>query len=85
MIHAITLAEMNRKDEALHECGQALELSPGDPVMLYNCACFYSCLGEAGRAIETLRQAIAAGYANFAWVKQDPDIICCATTRSSRL
>ena len=74
MIHAIMLAQAGRKDEALHECGQALELSPGDPVMLYNCTCFYSMAGEVDQAIETLGQAIAAGYANFAWLKQDPDM-----------
>jgi adenylate cyclase len=74
MIHAIKLAEVNKKDEALREGSQALELSPGDPVMLYNCACLYARLGEPARAIETLRQAIAAGYATFSWIKQDPDI-----------
>ena len=56
------------------KCTQATELSPGDPVMLYNVTCLCSRLGEPQRAIETLRQAIAAGYANFAWIKQDPDI-----------
>ncbi|MGH7746160.1 MAG: TPR end-of-group domain-containing protein, partial [Candidatus Dormibacteria bacterium] len=74
MIHAIKLAEVNKKDEALREGSQALELSPGDPVMLYNCACLYARLAEPARAIETLRQAIAAGYATFSWIKQDPDI-----------
>lgn len=74
MIHAIFLAEVDRRDDALRECDLALELSPGDPLMLYNCACCYSRLGEPDRAIATLRQAIDAGYANFAWVKQDPDM-----------
>jgi adenylate cyclase len=74
MIHAILLAEINKRDEALRECDQALELSPGDPLMLYNCTCCYSRLGEADRAIDTLRQSIAAGYENFAWLKQDPDM-----------
>ena len=74
MIHAILLAEINNKDDAVRECDQALELSPGDPLMLYNCTCFYSRLGEANRAIDTLEQAIAAGYGNFAWLKQDPDL-----------
>lgn len=74
MIHAILLAEINKRDEALRECDQALELSPGDPLMLYNCTCCYSRLGESDRAIDTLRQSIAAGYENFAWLKQDPDM-----------
>lgn len=74
MLHAIVLAEVDKRDEALRECDQALELSPGDPLMLYNCACVYSRLGEPHRAIQTLRQAITAGYANMAWLKQDPDL-----------
>jgi adenylate cyclase len=74
IIHGIMLAELNRRDEALGECSEALELSPGDPLMLYNCTCLYSRLGEPQRAIESLRQAITAGYENFAWIKQDPDL-----------
>ena len=72
--YAIALAGSNSKDDALRECALALEASPGDPLMLYNCTCLYSRLGEIQRAIETMRQAIAVGYANFAWIKQDPDI-----------
>jgi adenylate cyclase len=74
IIYAIKLAEVNRKDEAMREGTQAMELSPGDPVMLYNVTCLSAQLGEPGRAVDTLRQAVAAGYANFAWIKQDPDI-----------
>jgi adenylate cyclase len=74
VIHAIKLAEVGRKDEALREGTQALELSPGDPVMLYNVTCLYSQLGEPQRAVDTLGQAITAGYANYAWIRQDPDI-----------
>jgi TolB-like protein/Flp pilus assembly protein TadD len=74
MYYAITLAEKGRKEEAIDEGNKALELSPGDPMMLYNCACLYSQLGEVGRAVETLRQAIAGGYENFGWMKHDPDL-----------
>ena len=74
MLHAILLAEIEKRSEALRECDQALELSPGDPLMLYNCTCCYSRLGEPDRAIETLRQAIAAGYANIPWLQHDPDL-----------
>jgi adenylate cyclase len=74
IIYAIKLAEVNRKDDAMREGTQATELSPGDPVMLYNVTCLCSQLGEPQRAVEMLGQAIAAGYANYAWIKQDPDI-----------
>ena len=59
MFYAVALAEMDKKEDALREGDQALEISPDDPLMLYNCACLYARLGESQRAIEALRQAIA--------------------------
>jgi TolB-like protein/Flp pilus assembly protein TadD len=73
MFYAITLLEVGRRDEAIAEGSAALESSPGDSVMLYNGACLYSRLGETRRAVDTLRQAIAAGVTNFGWMKNDPD------------
>jgi len=72
--YSVMLAEAGRTEEALHEGAQAQEASPGDPVMLYNVTCLYARLGEPRRAIDALHQAIDAGYVNFAWIKQDPDI-----------
>jgi len=43
-------------------------------MMLYNCACLYSRLGETDRAIATLERAIAGGYENFRWMQHDPDL-----------
>ena len=40
----------------------------------YNGLCVYSRLGEPQLAIDTLRQAIAAGYENFPWLHNDPDL-----------
>jgi TolB-like protein/Flp pilus assembly protein TadD len=74
MLYATVLAEVNRRDDAVRECSLAIESSPGDPVMLYNVVCVYSRLGEPQRAIDTLRQAIAAGYENFPWLHNDPDL-----------
>jgi TolB-like protein/Flp pilus assembly protein TadD len=54
---------------------EGLELNPGDPMMLYNAACMYANLGESSRAIEALQQAIDAGYINFGWIRNDPDLI----------
>ncbi len=51
-----------------------LELSPGDPLMLYNAGCFYAQLGEKKLAIDSIRNAIAAGYAEFEWLKRDSDL-----------
>jgi len=74
MLHAVALAEKGRKDEALREGGKALEISPDDPLILYNCACLYARLGESQRAIAALRQGIANGYEDFGWMRNDPDL-----------
>jgi TolB-like protein/Flp pilus assembly protein TadD len=74
MFYAITLLEVGRREEAITEGAAALELSPGDSLMLYNGACLYSQLGETKRAVATLRDAIAAGVTNFGWMKNDPDL-----------
>jgi adenylate cyclase len=74
MLHAVFLAERDKKDEALLEGAKALEISADDPLMLYNGACLYARVGEAQRAIETLRQGISKGYADFGWMKNDPDL-----------
>ena len=74
LIYGNHLGRAGRREEALREGEKALELSPGDPVMLYNAACLYVNLGERARAIGALRQAIAAGYTNFGWMENDPDL-----------
>ena len=74
LIYASMLGRAGRKDDAIREGTKALVLSPGDPVMLYNAACMYVSLGESSRAIEALRQAIEAGYTNFGWMQNDPDL-----------
>jgi TolB-like protein/Tfp pilus assembly protein PilF len=74
MIHAILLAEKNDKDAALREGDRALEISPDDPLMLYNGACLYARLSEPQRAIEALRQGIANGYEDYGWMRNDPDL-----------
>ena len=74
MYFATDLAQVGRKEEAKLEAARALELSPDDPLMLYNATCFYAQMGEKRLALETLKNAIAAGYANFDWLKRDSDL-----------
>ena len=74
MIFAITLAELDRKDVAIREGAMAMEMSPGDSVMLYNGACLYAQLGETRKAVDTLREAIAGGTDIPGWMKNDPDL-----------
>jgi len=75
MFYAVVLAEMGRKADALREGTEALEISPDDPMMLYNCACLHARLGELPRAMEMLRQAVAKGHVNFGWMRHDPDLV----------
>ncbi len=74
MFYAVTLAESGRKEDAIREGSNAIEISPDDPMMLYNCACLHARLGETQRALELVRQAIARGQLNFGWMKNDPDM-----------
>jgi adenylate cyclase len=75
LFYAMTLLELGRKEEAIAEANAAIELAPGDSLMLYNCACLYAQLGEKKKAIDTLREAIAAGVTNFQWMVRDPDLL----------
>jgi serine/threonine protein kinase/Flp pilus assembly protein TadD len=74
MYFATDLAQVGRKEEAKLEATRALELSPDDPLMLYNATCFYAQMGEKQLAIETLKSAFAAGYENLEWLKRDTDL-----------
>ncbi len=74
MFYAIDLAQVGNGTEAKVQAAKALELNPNDPLMLYNAACFYSQMGEKTLAVQTLRNAILAGYENFDWAKRDTDL-----------
>jgi TolB-like protein/Tfp pilus assembly protein PilF len=74
MYYATDLAQVGRKDEAKLQAAKAIELSPDDPLMLYNAACFYAQMGEKKEAIQSLRDAIAVGYGNYEWLRRDTDL-----------
>jgi len=71
--YGIELAQIGRIDEAKAEVTKALELSPGDPLMLYNAACCYSRIGEKKAALTSLKESVAAGLEDYDWIKTDPD------------
>jgi TolB-like protein/Flp pilus assembly protein TadD len=74
MMYAVSLAEDGRKEDAIREGQKAIELSPGDPLMMYNAACLYSQMGEISLAVKTLSDAVDAGHGNFEWIKRDSDL-----------
>jgi adenylate cyclase len=74
LFFANTLTLAGRFNEAKAEAATAMELNPGDPLMLYNLACFYSLMNEKDLAVESLRNSINAGHVDYEWFKRDPDL-----------
>lgn len=72
--YATDLAQVGRYEEAKAEAAKALELSPGDPLMLYNAACCYARMNEKKLAIDALRNSMNAGLEDIEWTKRDPDL-----------
>jgi tetratricopeptide (TPR) repeat protein len=71
--YGIELAQVGRIDEAKAEVKKALELSPGDPLMLYNAACCYARIGETKAALTSLKESVMAGLQDYDWIRTDPD------------
>ena len=74
MFYASFLVQTGKIEEGKAQAAKALALSPDDPVMMYNAACFYAVLGEKRLAIDALKNSIASGNQNFEWLKRDPDL-----------
>ncbi len=71
---ATSLVRSGRIDEARIKAARAIELSPNDPLMFYNVACFYANTGDKSLALQSLKNAITTGYGFFEWIKRDPDL-----------
>jgi len=71
---AADYANLGRVDDAIRHLQMAAALRPNDANILYNVACTYGILGKREEALDILRRCLAAGYANFDWPRQDPDL-----------
>jgi len=71
---AADYASLNRPDDAVRHIEMTVALRPNDSNVLYNAACTYGVLGKKPEALELIRRALAAGYSNFDWPRQDPDL-----------
>jgi non-specific serine/threonine protein kinase len=69
-------AALGRKQDAVRELEATMALQPSDPHSIYNVACTYGLLGMKREALETFKQAIAAGYGELKWAARDPDLAC---------
>jgi TolB-like protein/Tfp pilus assembly protein PilF len=74
LYYANSLVKVGKTEEAKKEATKAAELNPTDPLMLYNIACFYSSLNDKKTAVEAIKNAFKAGYADYEWTKRDSDL-----------
>src|SRR6185503_1005310 len=63
-----------RFEDGLKIDEQLARLRPQDSTVLYNLACSYSLTGHTEHAFSALHRALAAGYNDFKWMAQDPDL-----------
>jgi non-specific serine/threonine protein kinase len=73
---ACNLAYLGETEESVRHLQTAVALRPNDGNTLYNAACTYGMLGKKAEALETLKKAIASGYANINWIAKDSDLDC---------
>jgi non-specific serine/threonine protein kinase len=73
---AVNYAQVRRKTDAVRELEKAVTMRFNDPNVLYNAACTYGIMDMRKEALEMLKKAKAAGYANLDWVRRDPDLNC---------
>ena len=60
------------RDASLGSNGRRCELIP---VMLYNVACALAINDEVTGAVAALREAVAAGFTDVAWMRGDDDLV----------
>ena len=74
--YAQMLAQAGRVEEARRMGSRSVELSPEDPMLLYNCGCLYALLGDRAAAIDALHRSFDAGFRSNEWLSRDPDLDC---------
>jgi formylglycine-generating enzyme required for sulfatase activity/tetratricopeptide (TPR) repeat protein len=85
-LDAVVSAYLGEADAGLQRLEKVLAAQPGDADFLYNAGCAYALAAEAagqdrpradkhaGRALELLQQAVAAGYRKFHDMQRDDDL-----------
>jgi tetratricopeptide (TPR) repeat protein len=74
IFYAVALLRAGRTEDAKAKAARAIELSPNDPLMFYNAACFYANIGDKSLALQSLKNAVDSGYGFYEWIKRDPDL-----------
>ena len=61
-------------DQGLKLDRRLVKLQPANPMAHYNLACSLALKENADTALQSLRTAIAHGYADWDWLLKDPDL-----------
>ena len=62
------------REGGLEWTDRAREISPDEPMVLYNVACTYALAEKPEDAIDVLEQAVASGWGHKEWVEHDSDL-----------
>lgn len=73
LFYASTLVHQGNIESAKQHMARAVALSPNEPIIMYNVACFYSQIKEKELAVEHLIKAVNSGYRSYDYIKHDPD------------
>jgi TolB-like protein/Flp pilus assembly protein TadD len=73
-MRAVSLCRLGRLEEGKEWAERALVIDPTDAGVRYNVACLFALENEPDRAIDCLEEAIASGFGNREWIRQDPDL-----------
>ena len=71
---AHALFALGEVEEARTWNRQAMEVGADDSATYYNAACLFSLMGETDRCFECFDHAVEYGFANRAWLENDPDL-----------
>jgi serine/threonine protein kinase/Flp pilus assembly protein TadD len=71
---AADLAYFGDADGAAMQVKIAMAMRPSDANVLYNAACTFGVLEMKADSMDAFRRAVAAGYSNMDWSRQDPDL-----------
>jgi adenylate cyclase len=73
-IGANNLYQIGEKQKAIAMAEQALTQGRDEPVVLYNCACFYAMQGNTDRSLDLLEKAASMGWGDRAWMQTDSEL-----------
>jgi non-specific serine/threonine protein kinase len=71
---AIDYSATGRIEEAMREVNLAIVLRPDEASVLYNAACAFCQMNRRTDALDAIRKAHAAGFADSDWARRDPDL-----------